>query len=521
MSNQTLKKSSAILAKLLETPDDENLRASLQKSNENLYNFFLLKESLDKGNTADLQGLSEAKNEFVKYLATYHLGSFERDFALLDKSDKYALGDLAKLESAYIMIQNGKISDAKNILNTIPQDSQLIEIAKILVHSSITKKEAKNLVQDSIKSGGESSADSKDLKDSSVQDSKDSNANPQDSKGRIQMILARFFALIIIAIVFFSACSEKRYFEPNKDAIKGTFEIDSKLDDNILQSNKNGAVLENGTLITKDGKFSANLAKNYLFLNATKDNIIVADYSNNNVHFLSTDGKILKSFEFEFMPLSASVRDNILAVILANNSAILWDINTNEELFSSKGGSVYAINSKNASPYFLDSTIILPTLDGKLLVVNLNAYKILRTITLGSGNYFGNIIYLSVDGENLIVATNSKVSTIISGKEFSYAVNINDILYKDGKIYILSLEGEVIMLDLLLNELHKKKFPFATLNAIIVSDYIYTLESQGFLIKINPQDFSDEIYKIDISEYKNSFYTDSVIYYDNRAIKVK
>lgn len=335
------------------------------------------------------------------------------------------------------------------------------------------------------------------------------------------MILARFFALIIIAIVFFSACSEKRYFEPNKDAIKGTFEIDSKLDDNILQSNKNGAVLENGTLITKDGKFSANLAKNYLFLNATKDKIIVADYSNNNVHFLSTDGKILKSFEFEFMPLSASVRDNILAVILANNSAILWDINTNEELFSSKGGSVYAINSKNTSPYFLDSTIILPTLDGKLLVVNLNAYKILRTITLGSGNYFGNIIYLSVDGENLIVATNSKVSTIISGKEFSYAVNINDILYKDGKIYILSLEGEVIMLDLLLNELHKKKFPFATLNAIIVSDYIYTLESQGFLIKINPQDFSDEIYKIDISEYKNSFYTDSVIYYDNRAIKVK
>lgn len=167
-------KSSAILAKLLETPDDENLRASLQKSNENLYNFFLLKESLDKGNTADLQGLSEAKNEFVKYLATYHLGSFERDSALLDKSDKYALGDFAKLESAYIMIQNGKISDAKNILNTIPQDSQLIEIAKILVHSTITKKE---VVKDS---------NPKDLSesktDSNAKDSKDLSENPQDSK---------------------------------------------------------------------------------------------------------------------------------------------------------------------------------------------------------------------------------------------------------------------------------------------------------------------------------------------------
>ena len=333
--------------------------------------------------------------------------------------------------------------------------------------------------------------------------------------------MKKFLALITIAVVFFSACSEKQYFEPNKDAIKGTFEIDAKLDDNISQANKNGAVLENGAVITKDGTFNANLNENYLFLNATKDNIIVADYSNNNIHFLSTDGKILKSFEFDFMPLSASVRGNILAVILANNSAILWDTNTNEELFSNKGGSVYAINSKNASPYFLDSTIILPTLDGKLLVVDLNAYKILRTITLGSGNYFGNIIYLSVDGENLIVATNSKVSTIISGKEFSYAVNVNDILAKDGKIYVLSLEGEVIMLDLLLNELNKKKFPFATLNSIIVSDYIYTRESQGFLIKINPKDFSDEIYKIDIDEYKNSFYTGETIYYDNRAIKVK
>ena len=167
-------KSSAILVKLLETPDDENLRASLQKSNENLYNFFLLKESLDKGNTATLQELTNANNEFVKYLATYHLGSFERDSALLDKSDKYALGDFAKLESAYIMIQNGKISDAKNILNTIPQDSQLIEIAKILAHSTITKKE---VVKDS---------NPKDLSesktDSNAKDSKDSNANPQDLK---------------------------------------------------------------------------------------------------------------------------------------------------------------------------------------------------------------------------------------------------------------------------------------------------------------------------------------------------
>lgn len=151
------KKSSEILSSLLENPNDENLRASLKKSNENLYSLFLLKESLDNGNTADLQELGNAKNEFVKYLANYHLGSFERDLEILERSDKYALGDLAKLESAYMMIQNNKITDAKNILNTIPKDSQLAEIAQILAHTTITKKEVVN---------------SKDFNNSSAKDSK-------------------------------------------------------------------------------------------------------------------------------------------------------------------------------------------------------------------------------------------------------------------------------------------------------------------------------------------------------------
>lgn len=160
------KKSSEILNALLINPSDETLRTDLQKSNESLYSLFLLKQSLDDGNTASLQDLTSANSELVKYLANYHLGSFERDISLLDKSDKYALGDLAKLESAYILIQSGKISDAKNILSTIPQDSPLIEIAKILSHSTITKKEVANDSKSSTNLG----------------DSKESNVDLTDSK---------------------------------------------------------------------------------------------------------------------------------------------------------------------------------------------------------------------------------------------------------------------------------------------------------------------------------------------------
>ncbi|RDU64806.1 hypothetical protein [Helicobacter sp. MIT 14-3879] len=332
--------------------------------------------------------------------------------------------------------------------------------------------------------------------------------------------------LFFVTLALFIGCSEKQYFKPTKTEIIGNFEIDSKLEYSIKQSNKNGALLEDGTLITKDGIYKLNLDKNFIFLNMVNDLILVGDYNTNSLHFLNKDGKILKTFKFDFMPLSANLKENILAVVLSNNTSIIWDINTNEELFSNKGSVIYAINSNIASPIFLDTNVVFPTFDGKLLVIDLNSYKIIRNISLGSGRFFGNIIYLAFDGSNInnesiIVATNNKVVSIIGGKEFSYESNINDILYKNSKIYILSLEGEVIELDLLLNELHKKKFQFATLNSIVVNNNIYTIESQGYLIKIDPNSFESNIYEINIDKYKDSFYTNDTIYYDNKVIKVK
>lgn len=335
---------------------------------------------------------------------------------------------------------------------------------------------------------------------------------------------------IIFAIltIFLIGCSEKQYFKPQ--TIAGKIEIKDKLEDSIYQANKNGAMLENGTLITKDGIYDIKLKENFSFLNTSGDLLLVADYTSNTLFILNKDGKELNSFKFEFMPVSASLRDNILAVVLADNTSILWDTNTNEGLFSHKSSIVYTINSKSASPLFLDTMIIFPTLDGRLIVVSLNNFKIIRNVTIGSGSYFSNIIYLALgenannasalNNPNLIVATNNKLVSIVGGKEFNYSANINDILYTNNKIYILSLEGEVIELDLLLNELNKKKFQFATLSGIIISDSIYTLESQGYLIKIEPNGFIDSIYKINIDEYKNSFYTNDVIYYDNQIIRI-
>ena len=142
IAESSAQKSSAILRELSQNPSDEKLRADLEKNNANLYQLFLLKEALEKGNTADLERLKDSK-DLVGFLANYHLGSFERDSAILEKSENYALGDLAKIESAYILQKDGKATEAKEILQSIPSDSALQEIAKFLAHSTISANKGK------------------------------------------------------------------------------------------------------------------------------------------------------------------------------------------------------------------------------------------------------------------------------------------------------------------------------------------------------------------------------------------
>lgn len=325
--------------------------------------------------------------------------------------------------------------------------------------------------------------------------------------------------LLLASFLLFIGCSQKQYFTPSEDRILGEVEVDEVLEYPISQANKNGALLSNGSIITKDGIYNISLKENYEFLNTVGDLILVANYETNTLFILNKDGKEMYSFTFDYMPISASLRDNILALVLADNSLVLWDIDVNEKLFSSNNAVSYVINSKMASPLFIDDKVVFPAFDNKVVVVSLNNFKILHTIALGSDTFFSNIIYLASSGNNIIFATSGKLMTFVDGKDFSKAVNIKDIVFVNNKIYILSLEGEVIEFDLLLNELHRAKFQYASLSSLVINDYIYTLESQGYMIKIDPNSFVDYIYTIDIDEYKNSFYTNDVIYYDDKIIK--
>ncbi|PAF53905.1 hypothetical protein BKH42_04010 [Helicobacter sp. 13S00482-2] len=330
------------------------------------------------------------------------------------------------------------------------------------------------------------------------------------------------FTYFIFAIIFiFIGCSSKKYFQPTQ--IESTIKFKNKLNAPIKTSNRFGAVLKNGSVITENGVSYIKIDKNSSFLNETQDYYIITQKCN-QIELIDKKNQESIVIPIDECALSASIKDNKLVAILADNSANIYDIKTKKILFSQKGTPSIAINSLVSAPIFLDTLIVFPTLDGRLLVVDAKSFSVLRNIIINSEKFFNNVIYLMVDGENMFAATPKRIVSIVSGREFSYDADIRDILYDKNYLYVLTLQGQIIQLDKTLRETNKVKLPFATLNAIVImDDKLYTIEKRGYLIELDTKNFSYKVIVIKGSFGKKkldkiNFYDKNRIYYDQYYI---
>ncbi|PAF41524.1 hypothetical protein [Helicobacter sp. 11S02596-1] len=322
---------------------------------------------------------------------------------------------------------------------------------------------------------------------------------------------------ILATIVFFVGCSSKKYFEP--PIVSGAIKFDHKLKDNIKTANRFGAVLDNGNVIDVDGVTYLKINKNSVFLNETKDYYIIAQGCE-NIELINKNTQESTTIPMTACPLGASIKNNQLAVVLADNSTDIYDITTKNVLFSQKGTPSLAINSLVAAPVFLDTLVVFPTLDGRLLVVDTKNFTPVRNIIINSEKFFNNVTYLVVDGENMFATTGKRLVSIISGQEFSYDGDIIDILYHAPYLYLLTLEGQIIQMDKTLRKVNQIKLPFASLNAIvIVGNKLYTIEKRGYLIEVDTINFNYKVFEIKgfmgrMKLNKMNFYDKHRIYYD-------
>ncbi len=322
----------------------------------------------------------------------------------------------------------------------------------------------------------------------------------------------------LLLLLFFTGCG-KKYYEP-KGGVE-SISYNSSISD-IIAFNSGIIQLKDGSIITDRGLLKFKLPKGEKILNLNENDIAVTS-KDNQLIFYNFDGeKIYKKRVKEFLAL-ATKKDNLLVTLSSTNKIKIEDISNGDTLFEKKLEVSRAINNRMAPILFYKTVIFIPTLDGRLIVVDRDSGKLLKDFAISDRPYFNNIIFLkvlkdSINGDKLIVATSSKIIAML-GKGIEKNYDMKQILTKDNRIYILTTDGRVIELDKNLNLINSKKYRYAIFsNAFIDDEYLYILEKRGYLIIDNLDLTKDVIYEIpdEIEDYsfinsKSLFYQDSYI----------
>jgi len=312
-----------------------------------------------------------------------------------------------------------------------------------------------------------------------------------------------FFAALFTLL--FTACSTKEVYEPIKlDTPWKKFENTKSA---IIDTSANVALLEDRTVLTKDGNYDIKIKINERVISSSDGWLISASIDGNVTLTSQNDPKIIKNLELKKTVAGASVDKNEIAVLFADNEIAIYDINSNTLLFKEQGSKYIAADSRIVNPYFMKGLILFSTLDGKVIIVNDKLKKGLRTIIVSSADNFNNIISIDLI-ENKIVAATSYEILAMAKKELRAKYEIRNILYDKDRIYIATKQGEVLALTSNLEVISKVKFPFAHFYGMVSQNgKLYILEKEGYMLVVDQKTFDYTVHEFtlqSLTEHANT-----------------
>jgi len=325
------------------------------------------------------------------------------------------------------------------------------------------------------------------------------------------------FFFIFFAIVFFNGCANKEIYKPNNiDSL--TF-YDGILPSTIESIKRNGASLVDGTIIVKSGLSKFKIKSSFRLVDFDDKNIIT---SNNDGLILvyDYDGKIIYDFNTTNRPLSAIINNDIMYGVNINNEVFIFDISNNSFIYKESHHIPFAIDAKIAQPEISKDLVVIPTLDGKISIFDLNTNKLIRDIRLDASNNFANASFIKIIDDKLYCATKNKL-ILVSPKSFQVKdFSIKDIFYLNDFFYIFTVEGDVIKLDRELEEKSSVKLKFARFSsANHIGNKIYILERTGYMMVLDTKLNELISYEIAVDNEKILF-LDNMLYFGNKYKKL-
>lgn len=122
---------SAYLA-LSKDANNSTALTELKNNNPKLFELYTYQTAMENSDVKTLKALSSSDNSIIADMATYHLAILEGQPT---NSELYS-GPSA-VNDAYILIKEGKLTQAKEKLDAIPEDSPVYSIAQMIKHYTI------------------------------------------------------------------------------------------------------------------------------------------------------------------------------------------------------------------------------------------------------------------------------------------------------------------------------------------------------------------------------------------------
>jgi len=321
-----------------------------------------------------------------------------------------------------------------------------------------------------------------------------------------------------VAALLFSGCSSKKYFEPEQTFSASN--ASTSYGGSISDLSREGGTLKSGQYISKAGVSSINLGEGYRFLNEN-DQYILATNTEGILKVIDKKTKeAVREVSLKVPVVSATIKNDVIAYILNSNTFGIYQMKDNRKLVESRSEATFAIDTRAASPIFIDGLVVMPMLDGKLIIVSINDIENAKVVYLSTEKAFNNIIYLARKGNTMIAATPKKLLTLGSNGQNEYKANISEVVFDDGIIYLFTKEGEILALNSDLEKVGEAKYKFAHYSVgTALNGRVYGLDQGGSLIVMNSALTKQKIY--DVGEVgEPAFITGTKLYKDGDMIEL-
>ena len=322
--------------------------------------------------------------------------------------------------------------------------------------------------------------------------------------------------LVAIGALIVSGCSSKQYFEP-----KQTFsasKAERSIGSSIVDMSREGATLSDGRYIGRQGVGKFALGKGYRFLSENENYVLAGNAKGVLKIIEKSSGEPIRAVALHTPIVAAKIHRGVIAYLLNNNTFGIYQIADNRKVMENRSEHAYAIDTRAATPMFVDNLAVIPMLDGKLIIVDVNNPENAKVVYISSEKYFNNVIYLARLGNAMVAATPKKLIVLGNSGKREYSANISEVAVSKAGIYLFTKEGEVIRLDLNLKPIAKKKFKFAHFSAATaIGDRVYALDQQGSLIVLSSDLSKYKIYDVG-SVDESALITGSRLYKDGKVI---